>query len=335
MVYKIQNTIFYMKVKDLDLISDSFVKSQVLFTAIELGVFEELGKGGKTIEKLSKKLSCNKESLERFITWLSHMQLIRKRKDIFELNEFSRKYLLEKSPDNRLNWIDGSKFFKNNLWNNLKKAIIENKDQWDKGNRQMWNKHYDNKKKLSKIIRSFDSVSTELGKDIARLIKFKKNSIIVDVGGGSGGLLNSILKKYSNCFGTVIDTGDTIKISNSYYKNLSYISKDFIKENLPLADYFILSWILHDWDDKNIKKILSNCYKHLNKNGFLIICEVLPDSKNKFSYWDIMDGHMMVGTSGKERNLKQYVSLLNNNGFNYLKKFSINESRSIMLFTKV
>ena len=67
-----------MDIEEFDRISDSYAKSQILFTAIELGIFNFIGKQGKTVTIIAKKIKVDKQSLERLLLWLTHLGLTKK-----------------------------------------------------------------------------------------------------------------------------------------------------------------------------------------------------------------------------------------------------------------
>lgn len=323
-----------MDLREFDLISDSYAKSQILFTAIDLGIFNFMEKQSKTITIIAKKLKVDKQGLERLLLWLIHLGLIKKKGLRYQLTDFSRKYLLDISPDNILGWVNSTKEFRDQLWTKLDVAIKTGQDQWSGKNEEMWKKFYKGKKELKKVINDFDKRSRDLGKEIARRLRFKEKSVIIDVGGGSGYLVSSIIKKNPGCEGVVTDLVETIEVSKGIYKNIGYQACNFLEEDLPQADYYLLAWIIHDWDEKSIKKILTNCHRNLKNKGRIIVCEILPSKKGDFSNWDIMDGHMMVATKGKERTLNEYISLMKKHGFRYLKSYNSKDSRSIILFEK-
>jgi len=77
-----------------------------------------------------------------------------------------------------------------------------------------------------------------------------------------------------------------------------------------------LGRIIHDWDEENIKKLLKKIYAALPKGGALIIFEKILDDDKCGDIGALLQSlNMMVQMDGKERNMKEYKSLLEEAGF--------------------
>jgi predicted O-methyltransferase YrrM len=87
------------------------------------------------------------------------------------------------------------------------------------------------------------------------------------------------------------------------------VAGDFF-EAVPEADIHVLKLIIHDWDDEQSARILSNCARALRRNGRVILIErILPDDKRP-SYAALDDLNMLVMLPGRERTARQYCRLL-------------------------
>ena len=76
-------------------------------------------------------------------------------------------------------------------------------------------------------------------------------SRVVDVGGGEGHLLASILENHPHLVGTCLDRPDVAARASAYLSNVAgaeAVAGSFF-ERLPAGDVYVLKWILHDWDD--------------------------------------------------------------------------------------
>ncbi|RWS26922.1 methyltransferase-like protein [Leptotrombidium deliense] len=108
---------------------------------------------------------------------------------------------------------------------------------------------------------------------------------IVDVGGGLGDFLISILQKYENVTGTVFDVKDCIEkanieiAKNNLQNRCSTKVGDFFDCVPGDADCYTLRGVLHNWDEKNAFKILCNIRKVMKTNSkLLIIEETVPET---------------------------------------------------------
>jgi hypothetical protein len=79
------------------------------------------------------------------------------------------------------------------------------------------------------------------------------------------------------------------------------LSCNFFKKVPIDYDGYVLSNILHDWDDDKCRLILDNCYSSIKQNSKLIILEMIIESMNDQSIAPIMDIEVLLMSEGKER----------------------------------
>ena len=73
--------------------------------------------------------------------------------------------------------------------------------------------------------------------------------------------------------------------------------------------------VIHDWNDEDALRILSQCRRAVPKNGALLLVEFNLPEDNSPSRSKFVDVTMMVLTGGKERTIPEYSSMLNKAGF--------------------
>jgi len=90
---------------------------------------------------------------------------------------------------------------------------------------------------------------------------------IIDVGGGHGGLITSILAKNPGMTGILFDSPQVIEgaktkvMSSQVSDRCELAGGDFFQSIPPGAEAAILKWIIHDWNDEQSVAILKNCHK--------------------------------------------------------------------------
>ncbi|MGB8890231.1 MAG: methyltransferase [Candidatus Korobacteraceae bacterium] len=147
---------------------------------------------------------------------------------------------------------------------------------------------------------------------------------IIDVGGGDGSLLIAILQANREIQGIVYDLPDVAerarqRIDNVGLANRCQVSSGNAFVKVPKGgDAYILSRVLHDWDDDSACKILSSCRNVLPADGLILVIErALPDNLRQtvstassvLSDINMTDLNMMVMTSGRERTIAEYREL--------------------------
>jgi hypothetical protein len=136
---------------------------------------------------------------------------------------------------------------------------------------------------------------------------------IVDLGGGEGQFLRSILNLYPDMTGIVFDSANELRSPlplNNKEDRCSFIAGNFFESVPERAEVYILCGVLHDWNDELAKVILRNCRKPMAKNGRLLIVETIVPETNSASFSKLLDINMMVMTSGRERTQSEFRDLL-------------------------
>jgi len=89
----------------------------------------------------------------------------------------------------------------------------------------------------------------------------------------------------------------------------SAVSGDFF-ESVPIADMYLLKYIMHDWDDDSCIRILRNIRKAMPSSARVLIVELLVGEIAEPGIGTLMDMNMLAMIPGKERDLEEFDTLL-------------------------
>ena len=157
-----------------------------------------------------------------------------------------------------------------------------------------------------------------LAESMASLETIARAKRVVDVGGGNGALLLRLLELRPGLQGVLFDRPATIEAARGKVGDRCELAAGDFFESVPEGDAYLLSWILHDWDDDRALRILRAC-----RGGNLIVVEVLlPERAEAVPIqpgvladpWTV-DMQMLLLTGGRERTLDEYRALLREVGF--------------------
>ncbi|CAH2220536.1 acetylserotonin O-methyltransferase, partial [Pelobates cultripes] len=102
----------------------------------------------------------------------------------------------------------------------------------------------------------------------------------------------------------------------SCFKIICDLGGNFFKDPLPDADLFILSRILHDWDDDTCLKLLKKIYMACKPGGGILIIEMILNEDRTGPLIAHLNSILMLAiTDGKERTLSAFKTLLETAGF--------------------
>lgn len=151
---------------------------------------------------------------------------------------------------------------------------------------------------------------------------FSEIGTLVDIGGGVGVLLAAILHNYPPMRGILYDQPHVAADAKSRFTSVGLANRcetvggDFF-ESVPVGgNAYILKHILHDWDDKDCRRILKKCRSAIAKNGRLLVIEMLNPPGDTPHYGKFVDLQMLVITKGgRERTEAEYRKLFASAGF--------------------
>jgi len=318
--------------KTLDLIIGRW-RSQILYTGVELGVFEYVSSQPKNASEIAKVLNLDYNLAYRLLRALGSLGLLREgvNRDftITQQGEFLRKdnpktlrgiALLEEGPEHYALWKHLPTMIKDGKQNAFPREYGQKLFEFTDSNplyREVFNQ----------AMSSYSSIQTAWVTDALKGYNFSNVNTVCDVGGGQGHLLCSLLVKYPHLKGTVIELDSVIKNNDLLWAEkmgvkdrCTYVGGNMFSK-VPAADAYIMKMILHDWSDDECVKILSNIYNAASENGTVLIAEHLVPGPEEPHFSKLFDIHMMCVATGKERTVEEYADLLKKTGWNHADTF--------------
>lgn len=163
---------------------------------------------------------------------------------------------------------------------------------------------------------------------IVRTYDFGQVQRFVDVGGGHGVLACAVLKANRHMRGVVFDLPGVIEGTRTHLTEAGLadrceaIAGDFFDAVPAGGDAYVLSWILHDWDDRSAVRVLANCRAAMRAGARLLAIEmIVPPGGGPRSSPDLerlvkaSDLEMLAVVGGRERTAVEYRELYRKAGF--------------------
>ncbi len=151
---------------------------------------------------------------------------------------------------------------------------------------------------------------------------FSGITTLVDVGGGMGNLIVSILQKTPTLQGISFDqpaVAEAAKhhISSSDVADRCQVIQGNFFEAVPQGgDAYLISFVLMDWDDDHVLQILQNCHRAMAPGNRLLIVEALIGAQNEPTFGKVLDLLEISETpSGRVRTAEEHNALLDKAGF--------------------
>ena len=154
------------------------------------------------------------------------------------------------------------------------------------------------------------------------MIDTSKVKLAADIGGASGTLVHRLMAANPNLHGIVVDLPEVVRSAETAARELGLSNRSAafpsnFFEYVPAADLYLLKHILHDWRDNEALAILKRCRESIRPGGRLVVIERLLGEMGEPALGPLMDLHMMVNFTGRERTLDEYRALIEKAGFHF------------------
>lgn len=137
---------------------------------------------------------------------------------------------------------------------------------------------------------------------------------LVDVGGGTGAVLEALLTAHPGLSATLLDRPETVTAGMQRLSRAGLASRctaapgSFFDPLPPRADIYLLVNVLHNWNDHHATTILQNCAAAAHPESTILIIERIADTGDARAL-TAMDLRMFLLTGGQERTLQQFHHL--------------------------
>jgi O-methyltransferase domain/Dimerisation domain len=161
----------------------------------------------------------------------------------------------------------------------------------------------------------------EANKALATGYDFSAIRTLVDVGGGNGSLLVTVLDAHPELRGVLFDLPHVVETAAARLaaagmaERCSVVGGSFFESVPPGGDAYVLSNVLHDWDDERASTILRNIHRAMAGRGRLLVVneQVIPPA-NEPHPGKLGDITMLL-IGGRERTEAEWRNLFADSGF--------------------
>lgn len=156
---------------------------------------------------------------------------------------------------------------------------------------------------------------------VAAAYDFSAFGTIIDVGGATGNMLAAILSRHAAPHGVLFDlphvvTGAPALLHAHGVDARVTITSGSFFDGVPAGgDAYLLSHVIHDWNEAQCLTILGHCRKAMPETGRLLLVEMVLPEGDAPHPGKILDMVMLVVPGGRERTAAEYAPLLHEAGF--------------------
>lgn len=311
-----------------------FRTTQMIAVAAKLNIAQHLLDQARDAQSLSMLVNANANSLYRLMRALSSIGVFRENPDKTFANNQASELLLDSATGSLRNiaMLYGEHW----LWSaygDLMYSIQTGKSAFEHVHGKPMYEYLQSDLHASEVFHKAMSAFSDIeAQAIVKAYDFSAKKLAVDVGGGEGALLKTIVKANSNMSGIVFDllAVDGQNTAESTHSKVTYIQGDFFDEVPMGGDVYILKSVLHNWNDASCTRILKNCRNAMTTASSLLVIErVIPEAGIR-SDARAFDINMLVMVGGRERTEDEYRQIFREAGFSLTRLIHTQSSLSII-----
>ena len=300
--------------------------SQAVFAAAELGIADHLGDEARPAEEVAQAVGAQADATYRLMRALGSLGVLeehdQKRFTLTEVGECLR-------SDNDASMRAFARFigYESNwrAWEVLDQSVRTGKTGYE----IVYGTHLfeylgDHPEAAMVFNEAMVSTNHIAALQVAEAYDFSDITTLVDVGGGQGALLATLLEANPSIRGVIYDLdhvaegAQQLLSDRSLGERCEFVSGDFFKD-VPSTHSCILKYIIHDWDDERAIQILRNCGNAIPSDGKVLVVEVIVPPPGQSHVSKLVDLEMLALPGGVERTVDEYQEIFEQAGLELAK----------------
>ena len=302
----------------LDLLAGPF-RAYAIYAAAELGIADRLADGPKTSAELADQVGADPDSLYRLLRLLAGLGIVAG-DDSSGFSLTPRGELLRSGPGSMhdLAICYGEQLYRPLA--HLPHSVRTGEPSFPRIFGKPWLDYYAEHPEAARVFDGAMAAGSAFFTELPGAYDFTRARTIVDIGGGNGALLAAVLAAQPHTTGVILERPHIVGATRHWLRQrgladrCDVIGGDFFSSVPAGGDVYVLSRILHDWEDERCLALLRTCRQAMTPGSELLIIERVVPAGGEPSLaleWDI---HMLANTGGRERSEAEYHALLDRAG---------------------
>ncbi|MGD2270762.1 MAG: methyltransferase [Desulfobacterales bacterium] len=309
--------------------------SKPIYVAAELGIADMLSDGAKSVDELAEMTGAQHTALYRLMRALACVGIFSETGErCFALTPMAECLKRDAMRSIALMFLSD---WHDKAWDCLLDSVKTGDIAFEKAHGKPAFEWFKDNRRAAELYYTANAIKARGShRAIVDAYDFSDITTLTDVGGGYGTLMVEILMANPHIQGVVADLASVARIADKEIKakNLDprcrVMECDFFKEIPAGSDAYLLSHVLHDWDDEQCRRILKNCRRAMTPGAKLLILESVIATGNEFSIAKLLDLEVFVMGGGRERSEAEFRELFESVGFILSQVVATSESVSVI-----
>ncbi|MFE0020329.1 methyltransferase [Amycolatopsis sp. NPDC059021] len=311
---------------ELTRLMDGAVIAQLICLAADLGVADLLAEGTRSLVELAERTGSSPDALQRMLRTLASAGVFAEPEPgIFALTPLAEPLRTDSADSVRdLARIRGSREHWRTI-GELRHSVRTGRAAFDQVHGTDWWTYLDTHPGQSGLfIRAMGDQARQVHLAAADAYDFSTAKRLVDVGGGRGDLVALLLGRYPGLTAVVYDRPRAVAEAEAVLTGAGVrdraepVAGDFFESVPPDGDVYLLSRILHDWNDEQAVAVLRAVARAISPGGKVVLVELVVPEGDAFHPARTMDLIMLAMHGGKERSVSGFAALFAAAGLAYV-----------------
>jgi hypothetical protein len=302
---------------------NGYYVSQAIHVAASLGIADLLADGTRTSDDLAHEADADPETLYRLLRALASVGVLHEGDGrLFSLTPVGE-LLRSDVPGSLHGWAAyaGRPYFWA-AWAELLHSVRTGENTFQHVHGQdIWSYRADRPDESALFDAAMKALTGASNAALIDAFDFSRFGTLVDVGGGNGALLASVLASNPALQGVLFDQAHVVAGADQVLEAAGVADRCRIEsgsffESVPEGgDAYLLKSIVHDWEDEESSAILRVVRAAMPEGATLLVVERDLGAPNEDAPTKFSDLNMLVGPGGRERTQDEYAALFESTGF--------------------
>jgi hypothetical protein len=320
--------------------------TQAIYVAVTLHLPDLLAEGSRTADDLAIAANADERSLYRLLRALAALGILAEERhgdpSSFTLTEMGQ-LLRSDVPGSLAGWAGFvARPYHWEAWGDLLHTVRtgeqafaarhEGESVWT------WRQRHPDESRI--FDRAMSAISAAVAGRLADAYDFSRFGSLVDLGGGDGTLLATVLPRHPRLRGVLFDLPHVVAGAHQVLAAAGVADRcdiaagSFFGHVPSGGEAYILKSILHDWDDTASTQVLHRIREASQPGATLLIVERTLHDVDPSPVAAMSDLNMMVNTGGAERTTTEWKVLVHAGGFELTQSIDIGLGWSVLEATK-
>jgi hypothetical protein len=288
--------------------------------AAELSLFPALAGGPLSVEDLARRVGAHPPSTRRLLRALEALGLVLRAGEGFALTAAGREHVPGATEKHDLALVTGAEYLP--TWARLAHSVRTGEPAYPVVfGASAWERRAKDPALEAPFQAFLARIQGRIPKAVERAFDLEGRRVVVDVGGGRGGVLAALLAERPGLRGIVFDQPQVVERGLAepaalLGERIRAVGGSFFESVPRGGDVYLLARVLHDWADEEARSILRAVRAAASDETVLLVVETIVDDAGEVPLdLALRDLHMLAVLGGKERTRDEHEALLASAGF--------------------